>query len=561
MMDSIYGRQNAGVMPGLALAINGSYTFNNNSIFVAFANSGYKDYLYRYVYREAQWIDGYVYDFHGGKNGLVSTRLAPCLLSGFARQIVGTSLSFREADASNDRKAFDFISHKWYPKSGLIGSLHSAAVYMLGFGTTMLKLNKADDGTYWVEAIRLDQCYFRTDFRGDVTDATFLIRSYVDTKNGENNFFLVERRFLKECVEDVPITLNGKEYIMKAVVSHPFREIQVHRFFGMVSTGQMPSAANMKSGVNWEELPDWLRRAIRKDYSSLRVNEPERLPFTDGLPLGCAVIRNDFQDPSVPTLGFGMSEIKNVESELLAYDFAFSKYLQDIYQGSGKIGIPKALSINSLTAAMNGTASDAYQGLDFSRYEILEGQNPDTSKPIATQFALRALEWQSILDDILRKISTKLGMSPKTISSYLATGQSQKTATEVDSDDDASMALIEFKRAMMKPAVDRIIEEVLNQNGFGANVECVFGSPALMSKERLLARVKDMKESGFIDLRGALRMLFPEDDEEQIDLRIESIKSEESFDPTQQVQAPQPPLDTNATGFGSGLPKTDEDGE
>lgn len=527
MSDSIYGKTAEGVLPGLAYAINGSYTFNNNSLFVSFANAGYKDYLYRYVCREAQWLDGYVYDFHGASNGIISTRLAPCLMSGFARQIVGTDLSFKSADATKDRKAFDFISHKWYPKSNLIQALHSDCAFMLALGTSLLKLNKSDKGDWWVEAVRLDHCYFQTDFKGDVTDVTFLIRSYVDTKSTNRNYFLTERRFLKDMTEYAPVTVNGKDFMMPYVVQKPYRETQVHYYQGMVSTGQMPSAVNAKKGMNWEEIPAWLRTALRKDYSTLRVNEEFLLPFTEGLPLGVAVMRNDFQDPSVPSLSFGMSEIKNIESELLAYDFSFSKYLQDVYQGSGKVGLPRALSMTALSQSVPGQSSP-FLGMDFSRYEILEGQDPSKSSPIVTQFALRAAEWQSVLDDLLRKIATKIGMAPKTISSYLSVGEGQKTATEIDSDDDASMALIEFKRAMMKPSVDRIIEEVLNQNGYSANIECVFGSPALMSKDRLLARVKDMKESGFIDLRNALQMLFPEEDSEQIDRRLQEAKAQDA---------------------------------
>jgi hypothetical protein len=546
---------------GLASTINGSYTFNNNSMFSAFANSGYKDYLWRYVYREAQWLDGYVSDFHGPGSGIVSTRLCPAIMMGFARQIVGTSLSFKSANYAPDSKALDFVSHKWYPKSGLQNALRSLELYALALGTALIKINKTNGGEYWIEPCRLDQCYFSTDFRGAVREATFLIRSYVDTKDNADNFFLVERRFFQDGYKDDMITLNGEATPIRIKYSKPMVEFQVHRYHGMVSTNAMPAAANLRSGMGYSELPAWLQRKLASDYSAVRVNEPMPLPFSSALPLGVDILRNDGQDPTVPTLGFGFSEIKSIEPELIGYDFSFTKYLQDIYNGAGKIGLPKSLSMQRLNP--NASQTDTFSGLDFSRYEFLDGQDPSKSSPTATQFQLRGLEWQGILDDFLRKIATKMGMAPKTLSSYLGPSNQQKTATEAHSDDDASIAVIEMKRSMLKPVVDRIIEEILNQNGMGANVECKFGSPALMDQDRLLDRISKEYESHFITLEEAIRELNPDDDEEQIKARVAAVKgekdSESALNPFNPIQTPESQT-TNGQPLTPMLPKTDEDG-
>jgi hypothetical protein len=539
----------------LAAAVNGTYTYNSNSLFCAFANPGYRDYLYRYVYREAAWLDGFVYDFHNPRSGIISSRICPSILLGLARQIKGTSLSFKSSGAP-DPKALDWISHRWSPKSNIDQTAQSAILYMLALGTSLVKINKTSSGLLWLEAVRFDQCYFESDFAGEVTEATFFIRRYVDTKDPDNNFFVVERRWLEDVNKEITYTLNGKIYKKTARCKDAMVSFQIHKFVGVSLNGTMPSASNARKGLNWTEIPQWLKDNLKKDYSALRFNEPQKLPFHEWI--GVEALRNDGQDPTVPTLGVGSSLILAIQPELIAYDFAFSKYLEAMYQGSGKVGIPKSLSMPTNTEA-GQALSDSYQGLDFSKYETVEGLDPTKQQPIVTQFALRAEEWHSILDNLLRKIATKIGMSPKVIASYLSVSNSQKTATEIDSEDDATIAYIESVRQNVAPAFNRMIEEVLNQNGMSANVEIKFGSPSLVSKDKIIDRVIKLKDSGLINLKEAIREVFPDEDETQIEIRLAEAEENQPIFPDvggTYGQAPSPSQEAKANL----LPPTDEDG-
>lgn len=522
------------LVSALADAINGSYTYNYNSLFCAFANPGYRDYLYRYIYREGQWLDGYVSSFHNSRSGIVSTRLANAIITGLARQISGSPLSYKPSDSTAGRDEIDYISHKWSPVSNIDSAKETATAYMLAFGTCLMKVNSSLDGTLWVDSVRMDQCYYQTDFRGRVCEATFFIRSYVDTQHKDMNYFLVEKRYFLTRRETEKTRLMGKSYsFVREDSPIPVSEIQVHVYNGMVNNNMMPQAANAKKGIDWCQIPRWLKDKIASDYSAVRVNEPRPLRFADSLGVECVT---NGQDYSVPSLRVGVSILKNCESELIAYDYAFSKYLEAIYQGSGRVAIPKELSLSD---SKNG---GAYTGLDKSIYEMLPGTDPQAVKPIVTQFELRAEEWKSIMDNILRTVATKIGMSPKVIASYLSVQLTQKTATEVGSDDDSSIAYIHSVQAKIKPHLDSIIELVLNQNGMPGNVECQFGESSLLDVDRVIERAKVLLEAHLIDTRGAMKMVFPDEDSEQIEKRLADAKAEkdasESFDPLKAVQAP-----------------------
>ena len=116
-------------------------------------------------------------------------------------------------------------------------------------------------------------------------------------------------------------------------------------------------------------------------------------------------------------------------------------------------------------------------------------------------------------------------MSPKILASFLAGGGQQQTATQVDSEDDLSIAFIYHTRAYFKNALNRLLEETLNFYGIAENIKVDFASPSLLNKDRLIERVKSELEAGLIDVDDAIRTIYPDLDEESLQDKIEKAKS------------------------------------
>lgn len=506
-----------------SIFVNDTYSYANNSLFYSLVNPSYYDYYYRIVRRCAMWLDGYVYDFHNEQNGIFSTRLATTLVYGLASQITGKTVMFRKGSATTEDKTLNFISHKWSKETNFSKAVKTALQYSLGLGTSCIKLNKSVGKDIWCEPVRADYFYFETDFKGDYQDLTCFIKRYTDTNARENNsvkknYFLVEHRYYKCFEKNSTHTLNGEKVHFQKKETKPVVEYQVHCFEGL---SLQPTMADQKDkkGLQWEDLPRNVRKHIKDDYGVIRVNEPKLLPFTD---LGAYPLCFGGEDITVPTGQFGISVLSNIISELMSFDLAWSWYIRDQYNGKGIVAVPKQIS----QADMNGTRS-ALSGLEVDKYEQIPG-DPNKVSPMNYQFELRGQEWQTIQDNILKKIATKVGLSARVLASYLDRDGGQKTATEVDEDSDSVVSWVEEHRQDFEPSINKLLKCVLQYYGMVGDIEIRFATPSLVNKDKVIERALKKYQAGLQDLEDTLKEIYPDLDDTQIEEKMQKAKSRQN---------------------------------
>jgi hypothetical protein len=143
---------------------------------------------------------------------------------------------------------------------------------------------------------------------------------------------------------------------------------------------------------------------------------------------------------------------------------------------------------------------------------------------MSVQFNLRTAEWVQTQDNILKKIATTIGMSPKTIAGYLDDAQGQKTATEIDAEDDATISFIEIKRGIFERALNKLLQVVTDFYGFVDNIEVRFATPSLVNQDKIIDRAIRLLDSGLADEEEALKLIYPDDDERQIQERVAKMK-------------------------------------
>ena len=503
---------------GLTRAINSTYTYQNNSLFIGMLPAYYQDYAWRYVNVACQWLDGYVRELHGEDLGIISTRIGSALVSGITKQIVGEKLVFKSADKTTDVNTLSIIN-KWSNDVNLYKSIYSAIGFSIAIGTSLLKINVDITGKPWWEAVRFDQCYYLTNFKNEVQDAKFLIRGYSDTREGKTNqqFFLIEHRYYKkrdkaEIVNKADGTFETKHTLFE---KQPYVEYEVHRVRGQMLQNVMPSGLQ-STRCKWDELPQFMRDNVKNDYGVIRIDEPSLLPFND---LAVVPLLHSNIDLSVPTgNGFGESLLLKCQSDMITYELAESYRIRDMYLGKGTVYTPKSTSLGDMLNP--GSAIDNMA----DKIEIIKGVDPEKQKIVVNQFELRGEQWQTIKDDCLKSIATKIGMSPKLIASYLANATGNQTATQIDSEDDVSIAFIYHTRAYFKNALNVLLEETLNYMGKPSNIEIDFASPSLVNKDRLIDRIIKELDSGLISIDEAIRTLNPNDDEESIQRKINDAK-------------------------------------
>lgn len=524
-------------LQGLANAINRTYTYANNSYFGALIPNFYRDYYYRNIQIACGWLDGYVWSLHSS-SGIISTRIGTKLITGLTKQVVGERLVFRKASSEPGYETLRFVS-KWAKDQDIIKAVYAGIGFALGVGTSLLKINRKMNGDLWWEAIRFDNCFFLSSFTNEIQEATFYIRGYTDTRPDKSvqQFVLVEHRYYNEeekgsVTEDengmfVPSKIKGTKTAMV--------EYRVHRCKGTSYNNLNQTDVNSK-GLKWQELPDEIRKMIRRDFGAIRVGEPQKL----GLPnLGVVALRNGEVDLSVPTgTSFGEGMLIGIQDDMICYEVATSYQIRDMYLGKGTVYVPKDLNINDFNPALVsppgelgapleaiGAPSGVLSGIGEDKIETVKGVSPDQQKIMVEQFQIRGQEWQQIKENALRNIAVKWGMSPKILSSFLAQG-AQMTATQIDSEDDLCIAFIAHTRSYFKNALNELLETTLNYYGYTYDVECDFASPSLLNKDRLLERTIKMLENGLIDIEEALRLMNPDMDEEALQAKIDIAKKQ-----------------------------------
>ena len=531
---------------GLAAAVNETYSYANATLFCAEIAGYYRDYALRYIKPCTEWLDGYVPSLHqNGISGIISTRIGSKLISGLTKQLAGERLVLRltsknDAEGMKDLK----FASDWVTKNKIHKAVKNAIGFSVGIGTSLLKMNKRMSQEIWWEAVRFDNCFYLADFTGEVKDAKFLIRNYTDTRKGQNvQYYLVEHRYWLEYKPKIKLlsTTGTYEVVHKKGDKVAVVEYNVHKAQSQ-SLNNLMSVRTGRSSVKWDELPSEIRSAIKNDYGMLRLDEPQELGFAN---LGVEALLNGEGDISVPTgTNFGESMIIGIIDDLITYEIASSYLIRDMYNGKGTVFIPKSMSIGDLTGVLppspnadtpNGAATPfqpagaqgPLTGLDGGMYEKIPGVNPDQQGAIVQQFELRGQEWQLIKENCLKNIAVKWGMSPKILSSFLAQGTAQMTATQVDSEDDISIAFINLHRSYFKEPINRLMETTMNFYGKQSNVNIDFASPSLLNKDRLLERVSKELEVGLIDIEEAIRVMNPDLEEEKLQEKIDIAKAQQ----------------------------------
>ena len=522
----------------VALNARDTYSYNNSSIFFSLVNEAFLPYYQNIIRKASNWLDGYDPGFH--KEEMVSSRIAAKLFNGFARAIYGRGLVFKRGKGNTDEanKALNFISNIWAEDSGideatkmLIGMTHP-------LGTGAMKVNRDSRGKLWVESLRIDYFYFSCDGRKRVTQFTSFIRAFQSVDKKEENFFLVEKRYFKTFKDTFVKDINGKKIRFDAPKTKPVVEYRVYRYSGTVNNNTMPTSIDDKNLVNFKNLPSYVKNAINRDYGFIKVGEPQILPFADDY-LGVEIFRNESGDITNPTLPFGRVTAFDCLVDLMEYDMDRSYGIRDLFNSKGTVGVPKALNQASLTQQVPGTGGNMVRlnplaTFNIPGYELVDGLDPNTQKPIITQFEMRAEEHEKKQMAILKQIAITVGVSPRSIASFLVQ-DGEKTDDQIQSEDDTITQWIKDHRKDYVKGLNRIIECVLNYNGFQDNVEVKFASDGLVKGDKQLEQIEKKLELGLMTKEDAIRELNPDMDEEQLKSKIAEVKKLEEQKAQEQI--------------------------
>ena len=536
----------ASILKDIALVPNQTYNYSNSTVFYSLVNYSFKNYYDTVIKKSQQWLDGYDPSFHKAEKGIFSTRIGAKINAGITKQIFGRGLVFINGKNTTSTTGLDFISHNWQDKTNFQNVVKTVIGYTSPLGTGLLKLNTkwawnekdaVNSRELWVQALRMDYFYYSVNSENKVEKVTCFIRAFQSTGNENENYCLVEERFYQEGYETFIKNIKGQKYQFKDKTHKARKPFACYRVFKINSTSNNNTlAANTGVGIDYKNLPTDIKKVLAEEYGALKIGEPIQLPFKD---LGCYLFFNEGADFTHPNMPFGRPIMFDCLTDFMEYDLERSYAIRDLFNSKGIVGIPKAISQGDL-APVEGTAghlqsTSPFGELNIAGYEQVEGLNPDTQKPVITQFEIRAQEHEIKQNAILKSIATTIGMSPRVIASYLVQGN-EKTAEQTHSEDDTITEWIKSHRQDYISGLNEIIEQVLSFYGIVDNVEVRFASDGLVSNERQLEIISKKMELGLIDLEDAVRELYPDLDEVQLKEKIAKAKQQKAQNEQAQQQ-------------------------
>lgn len=526
----------------VALVPNTTYNYSNSSVFYSLVNYSFLNYYQKVVRKSQEWLDGFDPAFHKAEHGIFSSRIGAKITNGITKQIYGRGLVFVKGNGTKENETVDFISHKWQDQAKFPRFVKNIIGYTVSLGTSLGKLNikwKKGKQELWAQALREDYFYFSVDSEMNLTEVTCYIRAFQTNESDGYSYVLVEKRYFKEEPEEFTEELNGKLMKFKKLNEMKRVPYACYKIFRINSTSENNSlAANRGSGIDYKSLPTDIKKLLKDEYSAIVLDKEQKLPFVDSL--GCYLFFNEGGDVTHPSMPFGRALMFDCLTDFMEYDLERSFAIRDLFNSKGTVGIPKALNQSSFVSAPQGTNLDSSGG-NFNAagnamnpfgqqvpagYELVEGLDPNTQKPIINQFEIRAVEHETKQNNILKSIATTIGMSPRVIASYLVQGN-EKTAEQTHSEDDTITEWIKVHRQDYVEVLNVMLEDVLNFYGKADNVEVRFASDGLVSNERQIELIKSKLELGVIDLEDAVREIYPDLDEVQLEDKIARAKAQQ----------------------------------
>ena len=495
-----------------------TYALTSHAAFYAMINATYNDFMRRWVQNWLWWYDRYVPYFHNQQNGIFSTRIGQALVDRMAKKVVGGRIMFKvsgeERNAGVGAKerplTNEALQHvnEWAKDTDFAGAVKRAVKFAAAAGTGLLKINKSG-GRYWVDALRFDSFIPTVDFRGRITDVKCFLQPYTrmaaDGKGNGTVYYIVEHRYYGDY----------KRADGNVIHNAPIVEYEARAINGSITLAEYDMGKGMQ--IPYENLPKAVRKSIHRDFGVI-LDKPMLLPFTEDMSLGCELVKWTDGISNLPQVPFGESLLAPIIAQLMSYDYYFSAFNTDMYTGRARV--------LTSTAMMSSNKGEQNSGMDDYLLTRIPNYSGDDQKPIPIQFDLRSQSWSEIRDQLIQNISILIGVNVATIASFLNDSTAQKTAREVSVEESETASIVYEKREVIERPINRIIKAIIRLAGFNDDIVLRWSTSELMNAFNRLDYAVAGVSNGIMSRESAVKMLNPDDDDEQIFDEINAIEED-----------------------------------
>lgn len=415
------------------------FDFKVNNTFYLLAPTYYKSFYSLYLNRCLSVYDGWVKGWHNSNAGLVPQRMLPAITNGLANMVFSNGVDFQSDDA---KTYFEIV--KWAKRSKFYQSLKKGYKFAIAGGTGLLKINRDVNKNLFVSAHRIDTYFADIDAYGNVVSVKVfydVIHNTNPTTGEDRHFCICEERFFNE---------ENQPKIKQAV----------YYGGGNLQTETQARPTNFTDGQNveWAQLPNEVKRQIKKYYPSVRFDEEQDLPFKDNL--GCYLLKFTEDIPQIPNSQFGQPIGDILFTENFQYD-------QIKYFEKNEVDLARARALIPEVYWNKDDPAQDRRALDDRFYQKVSSNGDDNDKVTPIQFLLRGGDIKTEKENIYKDIALKLQLSASSIASFLNEGAGARTATEIISERTKTDSWINGQINLNAPAINDLLETITRLLGIG----------------------------------------------------------------------------------------------
>lgn len=457
--------------------------------------------------------NGYVPEWH---YNFIPTKLGNSIITNINRKVFSGVLMYeRDKNAGAETEE----QRKWFVDTyvgnddiGFEDALERLSWNAMASGASALVAKKHRNGNLYFDAYREDK-YLPTFIGRQLRSIRLYSAEYnsLDGKGDADIYALEDYRFMHK----------GKAY----------SKLRVYR----KGNGEINSIVdNDDSALTYEQMPSEVARAIKSKIGD-RLNKVCPLPFKNGTSLGVKLLNNTKQSAYFDMPGYSDSILAPVIEQLFEYDRSYTTMINDIALGRGQVLVPDTMDVGlpqlgrgDSTMAQLAAALSQQNMLNSKTFRKVPVSNPESIKPDSIQFEMRVQEHLESLRGQRINIFNGIGINPGALDPTLAEQGPQKTATQVQADEQNLVTFVQDKRKaldyVMNWAVDLVFDYYFNIKD--CSIHPKFSSGNLSNALLVSQMAVDELNAKARSLESTVEKINPNASKEEIEKEVQRIRSD-----------------------------------
>ncbi len=402
------------------------------------------------------------------------------------------------------------------PKDYLSKTIYEAFDKANRTGRCALVLYKSDEDTK-----PYLRCYdaFRHELEFDKENNIFKAQLFLvvmdDMASNFAKYFIIEKRYYKD----------GKPY-QKIVLRY--------------QTYQSESAKEAKQDVlevENKDIPKWLKEKF-KDVAFNREQELDGYTDLGVYHIDQTAVNSKFPDSNIPEAMFvdtidtivmaeqGITD-KEVEKELARAQVLIPEF--------GKDYMPNVYGALPKTQSAVAPAISFGQNVKNPLIHKYPTKSMEDSKPQNVQFEFRPDQWAFSVNEDICRLCALVGIGVIDYDSRLLGGASQRTDDEINAMTDITRQTVEAARNLNEPEINKMLACLCALYGLEKPVKIRWSMASIINPSKNALRVTQLYNAQLISKKQALRELYPDLNENELNQIYNEIKEETSYNPEKEI--------------------------